>query len=78
MIDLSRFNCRQCGNLHELTTLEMTERMKSPWTRRCSCGARYQLTKTENRLVEWGPGYVPPKRLPPLPTLPVLPPLPPL
>lgn len=70
---LARFNCRQCGNLHELTDMEMEGRKTSPWTRSCSCGARYQLTKTENRWIERGNLF----KLAPLPLLP-LPPLPPL
>lgn len=77
-MSLDRFNCRHCGALHQLNAMEMEGRKTSPWTRRCSCGARYQLTKTENRFIE-RPGLspLPPPPLPPL-VLPPLPPLPPL
>lgn len=79
------FECRQCGQLHELTPQEIAGRRDTPWKRICTCGAQYQITFAANRLIAWGPGYTPPRSLPSLPLLPlplplitVILPLPPL
>lgn len=71
-----QFTCRQCQQRHTLEPEEERGCLTSPWTRRCTCQARYQITKTEIRLIEWGGNYRPLPKLPPLPALPPLPPLP--
>lgn len=61
------FTCRQCSNPHELTKEEIAGRRVTPWTRRCQCGALYQITRDEIRWVALG--KLPPLPLPPLPKL---------
>lgn len=77
------FNCRECGQFHELEQVEEHAcRTGPPWTRRCTCGSGYQILKDKIHHFTWGPNHVGGQlarivipKLPPLPARP-LPPLP--